>query len=160
MSSVEIDRLVAERSLLSESFSDAQLAVYWAKAAESFANSQAAGLSTSGSLHGAYMTALRTIVTSLAVHGLRVNVNADTDDHIAFHAAENLGDAMGRHAAKLDAVRLAGDWLMDGPEHNEAVLTERLGHAFDTLREVLPVIRLEILAARPALASLLPLTDS
>jgi hypothetical protein len=145
MSSMEIDRLVQEGSLRRESFEDAHLAAYWAKVAASFADAQAAGLSSSGALHLAYMTALRTNVASLAVHGLRVSSTANDD--VAFHAAKNLGGAMGLHTGKLDTVRLAGDRLMYEPEHDE----EEIGRAFDTLREVVPAIRDEIVAVRPSL---------
>jgi hypothetical protein len=151
MSSMEIDRLVQEGSLSWESFEDAHLAAYWAKVAASFADAQTAGLSRSGALRVAYTTALRANVASLAAHGLRVN--ATDDDHLAFHAAENLGGAMGHHAGKLDAVRLAGDQWMYGLEDNEEEISELLRRAFDTLREVLPAIREEIVAVRPSLES-------
>ena len=151
MSSMEIDRLVREHSLSRDFFEDAQLADYWAKAVASLSDAQAAGLSSSGALHLAYIAALRTNVTLLAVHGLRVR--ATGDDHLTFQAAENLGGAMGDHARKLDTVRLAGDQLMYEPEYNEEEIAEQLGCAMTTLQEALPSIRSEILAVRPGLAS-------
>jgi hypothetical protein len=128
---------------------------YWAKAAASFADAQTAGLSSFGALHLAYMAALRTNVALLAVHGLRVS--AAGDDHVAFHAAENLGGAMGHYASRLDAIRLAGDQLMYEPEHNEEEIANQFGSAMTTLREALPAIRSGILAVRPSLAAALPI---
>lgn len=157
MSSMEIDRLIQEHSLVPESFEDTQLAHYWAKAATSFADAQAAGLSSFGALHLAYMAALRTNVALLAVHGLRVSTIGD--DHTAFHAAENLDGVMGRHAAKLDAIRLAGDQLMYEPEYEEEQITKQFGRAMTTLREALPALRSAILAVRPGLAAALPVTE-
>lgn len=153
-----IDLLVGERSLVRETFDDAQVAGYWARAATSFADAQVAGLSSAGALHLAYTAALRTTVAVLAIHGLRVTPNGD--DHTAFHAAENLGWTMGRHGEGLDAVRRAGDQLIDGPEDDKEEIAKRLRRAIDTLRDVLPDLRAEILSARPALTHSLPLPDS
>lgn len=136
-----IELLAQERSLVRETFDDAQVA----------------GLSSAGALHLACTAALRTTVAVLAIHGLRVTPTGD--DRTAFDAAKNLGWTMGRHGERLDAVRRAGKQLIDGPEDEEEEIAKRLRRAIDTLRDALPDLRSEILSVRPALAHSLPLPN-
>jgi hypothetical protein len=78
MSEADIDRLVAERSLVRESFTDEDIVSLCSKAAASFADANVPGLSTDGAYQCIYRAALQAAIATLAVHGLRVKSTATT----------------------------------------------------------------------------------
>lgn len=91
MSQAEIDRLVAERSLVRESFTDEDVVSMWSKAAASFADANVPGLSTDGAYQSIYRAALQASMATLAAHGLRVKSTAN--HYKSFYALQKLTDA-------------------------------------------------------------------
>lgn len=155
MSNQDIDRLVAERSLVREPFEDEEVAGYWAKALGTFADAQAEGLSSGSAFQLAYTAALQATLALLAAHGLRVRSAAN--HYMAFYAMQKLGARVRNHALAFDALRLTRHQSVYEPGHDEQDIRERLGRAIEKVRNTLPVIRSAILEVRPALVGSLPL---
>lgn len=150
MSNAELDRLLEERSLVRQSFDDEQVTGYWSKAAASFGDAQANGISTDGAFQMAYTAALQATLAVLAAHGLRVRA---ADNHFkAFYALQKLNPALRDHGLAFDGLRQTRHQSIYEPEHDEEAMRRRLGRATEVLCRAFPELRAEILAIRPGLA--------
>lgn len=154
MSEADIKRLIDERSLTRESFTDAQVAGFWNKAAASLAGARSAGLPTESAYQLAYTAALQATLAVLAAHGLRVRSTAN--HYLTFYALRMLDEALSEPGRRLDGLRQARHQTIYEPDHDEDQLAQRLSGAFERLREALPVFRSAILSIRPGLESSLP----
>jgi hypothetical protein len=153
VSNPEIERLVQDRSLIRESFDDEQVAGYWAKAMSSLVDAQADRLSTDGAYQMAYTAALQASLAVLAAHNLKVR--GTSNHYMTFHAVQRLNPTMRDCGRKFDALRLARHQSIYEPEHDEVESVNRLARAMDALRVGLPASRAEIVAVRPAAATML-----
>lgn len=151
MSESGIDRLLEERSLLRETFTDPQIIGFWDKAATSLADARSGAISTEGAFQLTYTAALQASLAVLAAHGLRVRSVAN--HYLTFHTVEKLDPALRVHGQRLNGLRAARHQTIYEPEHDEAHIANQLAGAFERLREALPVFRRAILAVRPTLAS-------
>ena len=154
MSNSDIERLVQDRSLIRESFDDAQVAGYWAKATASFANTRANGLNTDGAYLMAYTAALQAALAVLAAHDLKVR--GTSNHYMTFHAIQKLNATMRECGRRFDALRMVRHDVVYEPEHEEAEMADRLVRAMDALRAGLPACHAEIIAVRPSVSPTLP----
>lgn len=151
MSESEIDRLLQDRSLLRENYTDAQVIGFWDKAAGSLADAHASVISTESAYQLAYTAALQTSLAVLAAHGLRVRSTAN--HYMTFYALQKLDGALSEPGRRLDGLRNARHQTIYEPDHDEEDMARRLSDAFERLREALPVLRRAILTIRPDLDS-------
>ncbi len=151
MSGSDIDRLVGERSLIRQSFTNAQVIGFWDKAVGSLADARTTVISTESAFQLAYTAALQASLAVLAAHGLRVRSAAN--HYMTFYALQKLDAALSEPGRRLDGLRNARHQTIYEPDHNEEETARQLSGAFERLREALPILRRAILAVRPDLDS-------
>ena len=154
MSEEDIDRLVAERSLVRENFADDDLVSLWSKAAASYADANVPGLSTSGAFQCIYRTALQGALATLAAHGLRVKSTAN--HYKTFYALQKLTDVLEPHAVMFNEMRAVRNDSVYEATHDEAEVAERLAEARASMPGALAALRTVIVGVRPGLAARLP----
>lgn len=154
MSETEIDRLVADRSLVRESFRDEDIVSLWSKAAASYADAYVAGLSTDGAFQSIYRAALQTAIATLAAHGLRVKSTAN--HYKTFYALQKLTNALEPHGVRFNEMRAVRNDSVYEAHHDEAEVAEHLSEAQASMPESLAALRTAIISARPGLAARLP----
>ena len=156
MSQEDVDWLVAERSLAREKFDDDDVAGFWAKAVNSFADARVPAISRDGAFQHAYTAALQAPLAVLAAHGLRVKSTAN--HYKAFFAMQRLEDALRPHGILFDKLCATRHESVYEPREDETEIAEQLAQALTRVPPALVAIRASILAARPTLANrLLPL---
>lgn len=149
--SAEIERLIEERSLIRESFTDAQVVGFWDKAAGSLEGARFAGMPAENAYQLAYTAALQISLAVLAAYGLRVK--STSNHYLTFHVVQRLDHTLDAPGRRLDGLRHTRHQSVYEPSHDEEEMERRLAGAFERLREALPVFRRAILAVRPALAA-------
>ncbi|HYR08537.1 MAG TPA: hypothetical protein VEQ60_12235 [Longimicrobium sp.] len=158
MSGSEIERLIEERSLIRENYTDTQVVGFWDKAAGSLESARFAGMPAENAYQLAYTAALQISLAVLAAHGLRVK--STSNHYLTFHVVQRLDPTLDAPGRRLDGLRHLRHQTIYEPEHDEGELARRLSEAFDRLREALPLFRKAILAVRPHLASFLRVIQS
>lgn len=151
MSGSEIQRLIEERSLIRENFTDAQVPAFWDKAAGSLESTRLAGMPTENAFQLAYTAALQISLAVLAAHGLRVK--STSNHYLTFHVVQRLDQTLNEPGRRLDGLRNARHQSIYEPSHDDEEMGRRLAGAFERLREALPVFRSAILKVRPSLGS-------
>jgi hypothetical protein len=154
MSEADIDRLVADRSLVRESFRDEDIVSLWSKAAASYADAHVPGLSTDGAFQSIYRAALQAAIATLAVHGLRVKSTAN--HYKTFYALQKLSDALEPHGVSFNEMRAVRNDSVYEARHDEAEVAEYLSEARASMPGSLAALRAAIISVRPALAARLP----
>ena len=154
MSEADIDRLVAERSLVRENFRDEDVVSLWSKAAASYVDANVPGLSTDGAFQCIYRAALQATIATLAAHGLRVKSTAS--HYKAFYALQKLTDALDPHGQMFNEMRAVRNDSVYEPTHDEAEVGERLSEGRGSMPDALAALRTAILSARPGLTARLP----
>lgn len=154
MSEDDIDRLVAERSLVRQPFDDRQVMGFWAKAVASYRDAQVSEISTDGRLQLAYTAGLQATFAVLAAVGLRVK---STSSHYkAFYAMQKLDDpVLQALAVRFDELRATRHESIYEPGEDETAVAERLGEAVDALALALPAMRGWLVAHRSNLDRML-----
>lgn len=154
MSQVELDRLVAERSLAREDFDDRQVAGFWSKSLASFADARVPSISADGAFQLAYTAALQATFAVLATQGLRVKSTAS--HYKAFYAMQRLGDdALRRYAIRFDELRATRHESIYQPVDDEIEMTRRSAEALSMLEGALPTLRAWLVAQRSSLDQIL-----
>lgn len=154
MSAADIDRLLASRDIVRESFDDAQVAGYWAKSHASLVSSRIDGLSRDAAFQLAYTAALQGALAVLGAHDLRVR---STGNHyMAFYVLQKLAPALREPGIRLDALRMTRHQSVYEPDQDDDDMERRLDRALETLQSSMPVLREAILAVRPTLVPRLP----
>lgn len=154
MSEADIERLVAERSLAREAFSDDAVASLWAKAAEAYADAAVPGLSTDGAFQRLFTAALQAAMATLAAHGLRVKSTAN--HYKAFYALRKVDDALDPHGLAFDEMRATRNDSVYEASGDEEDLAEHLAEARAFMPGALTALRSAILGVRPGIAARLP----
>jgi hypothetical protein len=154
MSETDIDRLVADRSLVRETFRDEDIISLWSKAAASYADAHVAGLSTDGAFQSIYRAALQAAIATLAAHGLRVKSTAN--HYKTFYALQKLTDALEPHGVTFNEMRAVRNDSVYEARHDEAEVAEHLSEARASMPGSLAALRSAIIGARPGLAARLP----
>lgn len=154
MSKTAIEQLLADRSLVRESFDDEQVASIWAKAAASYADAAVPGLSTEGAFQTLYKAALQASLATLAAHGLRVKSTAN--HYKTFHALRKLDDLLEPHGANFEEMRVTRNESVYEPTHNEEEMTTLLSEAWNFMPESMSVLRASIVGVRPGIEGRLP----
>jgi hypothetical protein len=154
MSEADIDRLVADRSLVRESFRDEDVVSLWIKAAASFADANVPGLSTDGAYQCIYRAALQAAIATLAVHGLRVKSTAN--HYISFFALQKLTDALEPHGMMFNEMRAVRNDSVYEAHHDAAEIAEHLAEARVAMPGALAALRTAIIGVRPGLTARLP----
>jgi hypothetical protein len=154
MSEADIDRLVAERSLVRESFTDEDVVSMWGKAAASFADAKVPGLSTDGAYQCIYRAALQAAIATLAVHDLRVKSTAN--HYKSFYALQKLTDALEPHGLMFNEMRTVRNDSVYEAHHDAAEVAERLAEARASMPGSLAALRTAMIGVRPGLAARLP----
>lgn len=154
MSEEDIDRLVADRSLARETFSDEEIVSLWSKAAASYADAHVVGLSTDGAFQSIYRAALQVSIATLAAHRLRVKSTAN--HYKTFYALQKLAPTLEPHGLRFNEMRAVRNDSVYEAVHDEAEVAEHLSEARDSMPGALAAIRTAILGVRPGLASRLP----
>src|SRR5829696_4909757 len=124
MSVPEIERLIEERSLIRESFTDAQVAGFWDKAAGSLESARIAGMPAENAYQLAYTAALQSSLAVLAAHGLRVKSTAN--HYLTFHVVQRLDQTLDAPGRRLDGLRNARHQSIYEPSHDEEEMERRL----------------------------------
>jgi exosome complex RNA-binding protein Rrp42 (RNase PH superfamily) len=154
VSTEDIDRLVADRSLERQSFRDEDIVSLWSKAATSYADAGVPGLSTDGAFQNIYKAALQASIATLAAHGLRVKSTAN--HYKTFYALQKLTDALEPHGMDFQEMRAVRNDSVYEPTHDEAEVTESLLEARASMPASLAALRTAIISVRPGLAARLP----
>ena len=150
----DLERLITERSLIRQTFDEAQIAGFWAKAVASYRDARVAGISADGRLQLAYTAGLQATFAALAARGLRVK---STAGHFkAFYALQKLGDpALRTYAVRFDELRAIRHESIYEPEEDDTEIVNRLADALALLDEAMPAIRRWLLREHPAVAAAL-----
>ena len=154
MSTADIDRLVADRTLVRESFTDQDVVSLWSKAAAPFADANVPGLSTDGAYQSMYRAALQVTIAALGAHGLRVKSTAN--HYKAFYALEKLTDALEPHGVMFNEMRAVRNDSVYEAHHEADEIAERLAEARASMPGSLAALRTAIIGVRPGLAARLP----
>jgi hypothetical protein len=154
VSEADINRLVADRSLVRESFSDEDIVSMWSKAAASFTDANVSGLSTDGAYQSIYRAALQAALATLAVHGLRVKSTAN--HYITFFAVQKLTDALEPHGLMFNEMRAVRNDSVYEAHHDAAEIAEHLTEARASMPLALAALRTEIIGVRRGLTARLP----
>ncbi|HEV3052339.1 MAG TPA: hypothetical protein VGX50_18655 [Longimicrobium sp.] len=154
MSEADIDRLVAERTLVRETFSDHDIVSLWSKAAAAYADTAVPGLSTDGAFQIMYRAALQAAAATLAAHGLRPKSTAN--HYKTFYALQKLADALEPHGVMINEMRAARNDSVYEPTHDEAEVAERLAETRAAMPASLAALRTTIIGLRPGITARLP----
>jgi hypothetical protein len=154
MSDEDIDRLVADRSLAREDFRDEAVVSLWGKAAESYADSRLAGLSSDGAYQSIYRAALQAAIAALAAHGLRVKSTAN--HYKTFYALQKLTEVLEPHGTMFNEMRAVRNESVYEATHTGPDMADHLAAARASIPASLAAVRAVIIAARPGLAARLP----
>jgi hypothetical protein len=154
MSEADIDRLVTERTLARETFSDEDIASLWSKAAAAYADAAVPGLSTDGAFQIMYRAALQAAAATLAAHGLRVKGTAN--HYKAFYALQKLAASLEPHGVMFNEMRAVRNESVYETTHDEAEVAERLSEARALMPSSLAALRTAIIGVRPRLSARLP----
>lgn len=150
MSRDDLERLVTERSLVSQDTDDGQITGYWAKAVTSYSDARSPDLSPDGALQLAYTASLQATFAVLAASGFRVKSTAS--HYKAFYAMQKLDDpALRQYAIAFDDLRQTRHLSIYEPEREGAVIRAELTEALATLGEALPAVRSWLVAKRPSI---------
>jgi hypothetical protein len=154
MSEADIDRLVADRSLVRERFRDEDLAILWSKAAAAYADAVVPGLSTDSAFQIIYRAALQAAIATLAAHGLRVKSTAN--HYKTFYALQHLTDALEPHGKAFNDMRAVRNESVYEPTHDEAEVARHFSEARTFMPGSLAALRSAIIAVRPGIEARLP----
>jgi hypothetical protein len=156
MSQEDIDRLVAERSLAREGFTDQQVVGFWARASASLADAHLRGISADGAFQHLYTAAFQATIAVLAAHGLRVKGTAH--HYRAFFALQRLEDGLRAHGLLFDELRAIRHDSVYEPQSDEVDMNKELAQAFTRVPPAFAALRDSIIRIRPNLAQrLVPL---
>lgn len=154
MSDEDIDRLVADRSLVREEFRDEEVVSFWSKAAEGYADARVPGLSSDGAYQCIYRAALQASIATLAANGLRVKSTAN--HYKTFFALQKLTAALEPHGAMFNEMRALRNESVYEATHVGPEMAGHLATALTSIPVSLAALRTVIIAARPGLAARLP----
>lgn len=154
MSNAEIEQLLADRSLVRETFRDEQVAWIWSQAVASYTDAGVPGLSMDGAFQHLYTAALQAALATLAAHGLRVKSTAN--HYKTFYALRKLADALESHGASFDEMRAMRNDSVYGPSRDEEELADHLSEARTFMPGSLAALRAAIIAVRPGIEARLP----
>lgn len=154
MSEADLDRLVAERSLVREDIRDEDVVSFWSKAAASYADARVPGLSINGAYQSIYRAALQAAFATLAAYGLRVKSTAN--HYKTFYAIQKLSEELEPHGLMFNEMRAVRNDSVYEAENDEAEVAERLSEALASMPASLAAFRGSIIGVRPGLATRLP----
>ena len=154
MSEADVERLVAERSLAREAFSDDAVVSLWAKAAAAYADAAVPGLSTDGAFQRLYTAGLQAAMATLAAHGLRVKSTANR--YRAFYALRKVNDALDPHGLAFHEMRATRNDSVYEATADEEDLSAHLAEARAFMPGALDALRSAIMAVRSGIAARLP----
>ncbi len=154
MSTADIDRLIAERSLERFEFNDGDIAGFWSKALTSFTDAGEPNLSPEGSFQLAYTAGLQATFAALAASGLRVKGSAS--HYKAFYALQRLGDDKLRtFATRMDDLRQLRHQSVYEPIEDDANAAADAAEARAMLEAMLPDVKVWLVRQRPGLDGVL-----
>lgn len=154
MSEEDIERLLAERSLARETFTDDVIAAIWTKAAASFTGASLPSLASDSAFQLIYTAALQATFATLAAHGLRVKSTAN--HYRSFFALQKLSHEFQRPGRYFDEMRTLRHASVYEPTHDEAELAARLSEARVLMPPAMETLRSAIIAVRPGIEARLP----
>jgi len=154
MSTADIDRLIAERSLERFEFSDGEIAGFWLKAVTSFTDAGEPNLSPEATLQLAYTAGLQATFAALAAAGLRVRSSAS--HYKAFYALQRLGhDKLRTFATRMDDLRQLRHQSVYEPIEDDANAAAGAAEARAMLEAMLPDVKAWLVRQRPELDGVL-----